>query len=384
MWRTARRTPIRMIGVIAATILVLTAVSACTIGPGPSVTAPAADEDLEAAIGEDVDIALETLDRWQRLRAVLVFHDGEPLFERYIASTPDDYWDVRSVAQSVTSTLVGIAIDEGLIRGVDATLGELLTRWSGVLTPETSAITLHSVLTHTADFAAENDPGEAKLRAAPDPVAAFLVDRAARGAGDGSFHYSDGGSHILAAILREASGTSVLEFARRHLFDPLGVVSEPALEVTPPPAGDQLDPALTAFDEADFAWLVDGGGVHAGGFGLKLRPADLARLGQLYLDRGEWEREPLVSEAWIAQATQPQVTTGADITGAYGYQWWTEPNDGYFCALGRGGTAIVVSPQRDVVVVVASEIHHAEAREYKTMTTASGLLLAELILNEFS
>ena len=72
----------------------------------------------------------------ESVRAVIVQQHGEPVFERYSGSHPDDTWDVRGVTRVVTSTLVGIAIDRGLIRGVDATLGELLPAYAGTLAPE--------------------------------------------------------------------------------------------------------------------------------------------------------------------------------------------------------------------------------------------------------
>ncbi|MET0885686.1 MAG: serine hydrolase, partial [Mycetocola sp.] len=306
---------------------------------------------------EAVDLTLQQQDPPGALRAVLVVAYGEPVYERYVESDSEDYWDVRSVTKGVICTLVGIAIDRGLIRDVRATLGELLPRWADHLTPETSAIPLSAVLTHTANFITDSRES-AVVWTAPDPIAAILADRATRGAGDGDFRYSDAGSHVLAAVVAEASGMPVLEFALENLFDRLGIVSRPAFEpIVLPLPPEEEEALLHAYDDADFAWPQDQQAVHYGHAFLRLRAPDLARLGQLYLDRGRWDGEQLVSETWIASATTALVTTAhrAPI-GHYGYQWWVADREGYFCALGNGGTAIFVDPEHEVVAVVASQI----------------------------
>ena len=117
------------------------------------VSAPTATEDIAARIVADMDRYLPAFDRYEQVRAVLVFHDGEPVLERYLGGAgPEDYWDVRSVTKSVVSALIGIAVDQGYIDGVDQTLGDLLADYGDVMTPEVAAITLRQVLTHTAGF----------------------------------------------------------------------------------------------------------------------------------------------------------------------------------------------------------------------------------------
>ena len=169
-----------------------------------------------------VDVQLAERDPHDGVRAVLVLEDGDLIYDRYIDSGPDDYWDIRSVTKSFTATLVGIAIDRGLISDVDATLGELLPRWSTQLTAETSTIPLRAVLTHTANFVPENQTGSSGVFMSADPVGEILATRARTGPGDGYFNYSGAGSHVLAAIVSEAGGMPLLEFARQYLLDPLG------------------------------------------------------------------------------------------------------------------------------------------------------------------
>ena len=352
---------------------------AATAGCAPPTPTP----DVVQAIEERLQSTLEPLDRGDRVRAILVMQDGQPIFERYMGSTPEDYWDVRSVTKSVTATLIGIAIDQGLIGGVDATLGELLPSRSADLTPETAGISLSAILTHTANFVTEWDD-EQDVFAAPDVVGAILADRAARGPGDGSFQYSDAGAHILAAIVAEATDMPVLTFAREYLFDPLDVATEPEWDQPPATTDEEWEALLDSYDEADFAWPADPQGVHTGYAFLRLRATDLARIGELYRSGGFFEGTRIVSDTWVAQATtahvdQARVDQAAATTG-YGYQWWVESSQGYFFAQGRGGTIILVDPAKEAVVVVASQIHIRENDEFEVLRGEYAQVIAETIL----
>ena len=366
--RPLRRT--RIAALIATGFLVAT-----TLGCAPPTPSP----DVVAAIDEEVQFALDIRDRGDRIRAVLVLQQGQPVYERYIDSTPDDYWDVRSVTKSVTATLIGIAIDRGLIGGVDSTLAELLPSHSADITTETAGIPLSAVLSHTANFLTETDDNQEVWEAA-DVVSAILVDRATRGPAHGRFRYSDAGAHILAAILVDATDMPVLTFARQYLFDSLDVVTEPEWEFPPATTDEEWEALLDSYDDADFAWPADPQGVHFGHAFLRLRPSDLARIGELYRSEGVFEGNRIVSDTWIAQATSPQIDQGAASMGNYGYQWWIESSQGYFCAQGRGGTVVLVHPAKDAVIVVASQIDFHENVESGVLAVESARLVAESVL----
>lgn len=134
----------------------------------------------------------------------------------------------------------------------------------------------------------------------------------------------------------------VLKYARAKLFDPLGIPNAPAAQL-PVNAPD----ALTG---AGFGWAVDPQGMNFGGYGLRLRAQDMAKLGLLYLNGGVWEGEQVVPADWVHQATTKQ----ADTTEAgYGYLWWVGDLEGepLFGAQGNGGQRIFVVPSRELVVV---------------------------------
>ena len=156
-------------------------------------------------VGPAVEEYMATVDPDGMVRAVLVHHGGDPVVERYTDSTADDYWDTRSVTKSVVSTLVGIAIAEEHLDGVQQSLGELLPSRQAEMSDATAAVTLHQVLTHTAGFAAESGAGKGYFFA-EDWVGQILVDRDKSSPVDGSFTYSNAGAHLLSAILVEATG----------------------------------------------------------------------------------------------------------------------------------------------------------------------------------
>ena len=337
--------------VVAAAVLLLL-LTACSGG------SEQASGRLDAAqLVHDVEQDLSGDPDHDALRALIVQVHGKPVVEKYFAGAGSgSYWETASVTKSFLSTLVGIAIAEGKISGVDATLAELLPSHARQMTPPVARTRLRDVLTMTGGF-----PGtEADLlgdMSSPDPVGTIL--RGSRGA-PGGFVYSDEGAHIVAAILAEATGSPVLEYARDRLFAPLGIKSEPAFEARITPTGPIAEELAAKYAAADFAWPTDSRGTHTGWGLLKLRPLDLVKLGQLFLDHGRWRGKQVVPASWVRDATSAQVQGAA---GNYGYEWWVTEADGEpaYQALGFGGQLIEVVPNRDLVVVMATEIDPARA-----------------------
>lgn len=330
---------------------------------------PAAPDQLAALVEPDVEEYLAEVDPTGQVRAVLIHHEGVPLVERYHQSEPGQWWDTRSVTKSVLSTLIGIAIGDGLIEGVDATLGELLPDRRDEMSDEVAAITLRQVLTHTAGFGEEGSKAD-DYWFADDWVGSILATRAEADAPDGTFAYSNAGAHLMSAVLVEATGVPVLEYARAELFGPLGIPTEPAFE----PVVDVDDPDDEAelyaeYFDADFAWSVDPQGLHEGSCCAKLRPQDLARIGRLYLEDGRWDGQQIVPEDWVEEATRPHVDVSYAGTAGYGYMWWTTDVDDQpaFVAYGKGGQVIEVVPHLDLVVVVATEIDERDPMREATM-----------------
>jgi CubicO group peptidase (beta-lactamase class C family) len=163
------------------------------------------------------------------------------------------------------------------------------------------------------------------------------------------FRYTNIGPHIVAHVLRRATGMSLLDYARQKLFDPLDIPTRPAYDAHFGEVPHWVEPEFLA---ADFAWLRAPDGIHAGSFGMKLRAIDMLKLGQLYLDKGKWQGKQLVPEDWIDQST------AADAPNGYGYFWWIHPVQGQhgYSAVGGGGQVILVVPGRRLVVVASSHV----------------------------
>ena len=179
--------------------------SACS-GGGPAADEPDTAARIEAALSDRV----ATGGAMANLRAVLVSVDGEPVVEEYYDTRPGQHWAVQSVTKSVTATLVGIAVEEGALH-LDSTLAELLPDRRHLMSGPVRATTLRRLLTMTAGFTEEGAPDEEWILR--DSVAP--VDRALRRAtGPSDFGYSNAGVQVLSAVLTEATGTPVLDFAQ--------------------------------------------------------------------------------------------------------------------------------------------------------------------------
>jgi len=237
--------------------------------------------------------------------------------------------DVASVTKSITSTLIGLAIERGHLHGVEQ---PVLSFFPGRSVAELDArkqkLTLEHLLTMQAGWDCGFEPKEARLsemRRSADWVQ-FMLDLPMVAEPGTRFAYCSGNCHLLSAILTQVTRTNALAFARRELFEPLGI--------------------------RDVAWLADPRGHNYGWGDLQLHPRDMAKLGQLLLQRGRRGIRQIIPEGWIRTATRAHVerTINKDH---YGYFWWVKGKDypGMFEAVGRGGQRINVWPAKELVLV---------------------------------
>ncbi|MGS0686540.1 serine hydrolase domain-containing protein [Nakamurella sp. GG22] len=298
-------------------------------------------------VDRQVELFLSPGDRYDRLiKAVIVDVDGKPVVEHYGANGgPDVTGNVYSVTKSVMSALIGIAIDEGSIPGVDATLGELLPRYRDVMLPEVAAVTLEQILTMTGGIV--GDGSDDRWPESDDWISTVVSTPLEQPAGT-AWSYASAGSHLLSAVITQATGRTVLDYAREKLFDPLGIDTESARE----PAAFVGDPDPWP---QGFAWGTDPTGLHFGGSDIAMTPTDMVKLGQLYLAGGSWQGRRVVPADWVATSTAQHVDTGDSTWPGYGYQWRAMDAGGHpaFAAVGYAGQLIEVVPDLDMVVVVA-------------------------------
>ena len=228
---------------------------------GSTASSPAglSATDTAAEIARLVNLYLSAKNSDAELvESVLVNVDGQELFAYYSAdSGPTVTHNTYSATKSVMSMLIGIAIGEGLISSVDQSLAELLPAYAETMAPGVGAVTLRQLLTMTGGIIGDDDP--TMYTADADWTAVTLGAPLVQPAGTG-FLYSSHGADLVSAILVQATGRPVLDYAREKLFDPLGISTEPAAQPFVPEAD------VGAYDATPgFGWATDPQGLTSAG-----------------------------------------------------------------------------------------------------------------------
>lgn len=283
-----------------------------TAQPAPSPALESAVDDLLAQRG---------------LRGVLILQDGEVVAERFRGGLDaDEPVNVKSASKSLLSALVGIAIERGELDGVDQTLGELLP---GRVSGEKAGITLEDLLTMSSGLETVSGANYGAWVSSDNWVDAALDQPLVDDPGS-TFTYSTGDSHLVSAILTEATGMSTRAYAEKHLLEPLGISVS--------------------------WWERDPQGIYMGGNQFSMSARDLARLGELYLHQGKWEGKQIVPAAWVERSTRVHAEGWPDRYGQYGYFWWVRPEQQAYVAVGYGGQFLYVAPEDDLIVVLLSTL----------------------------
>ncbi len=289
-------------------------------------------------------------EKYENMGALVVSRGNETVYEYYQQGCSDSSpFHVFSVTKSVVSILIGIAIDKGYIKSINQPVLDFFPDYTVKRGEKTIyQVTLRDLLTMTAPFKYKFAP-YTKYFTSDDWVKASL-DLLGGKKGIGEFRYTPViGPDIFAGILVHATGMLVLDFANKYLFGPL--------EINIP--GDIIfknKEEQMAFYKSKTVegWVSGPSGVHTAGFGLVLTAKDMTKLGQLYLNRGCWKGQQIVSEAWVSESTKLQ-SRWEKLNLKYGLLWWIiDEAESSFAALGDGGNAIYVNPKEELVVAVGS------------------------------
>ena len=296
-------------------------------------TAPAEHHAMNAELLTWADQRLQA--ETPLLSSIVVVKDGYIVFERnYDGFSPDQRLHTWSVSKSVTNIAVGLALQEGVLAGLHQTLGELVPdRIPADADPRVWDITIEQLLTMTAGWAWDGRINFA--RAAETDDVDLMLSRPLQCDPGTCFEYDSGCSNLLSFILQELTGQSMAEYLQPRLFDPLGITQP--------------------------YWIVTEDGANRGGGGLHLTPREMAKIGLLYLNDGQWGNRQIVSREWVAQSTRPHASGDSFLSGVnighgpYGFHWWVADVAGRpaFAAQGYGGQLIYVVPDLDLVVVTA-------------------------------
>lgn len=301
-------------------------------GAPPAARAPVPVPSLsfDAAVGQAASLP--------RLRSLLISVDGRLAAERYFGgATAARPANIKSASKSVIATLVGAAIDRGHIAGVYEPIGSYFSEY--VRDPAKRAITIEDLITMRSGLETTSNRHYGRWVQSRNWVR-HVLERPFVDVPGGRMVYSTGSTHLLSAILTKATGVSTLQFARSALGQPLGIT----------------------FD----AWTRDPQGIFLGGNEMPMRPRDMLKVGELYLNDGQYQGRRVVSADWVKTSIEPR-TVSRFGDREYGYGWWirTLADRDVFYAWGYGGQFIFIVPSvRTVVVVTSVSEPGSERREH--------------------
>jgi len=253
--------------------------------------------------------------------------------------------DIRSISKSVTSLLWGIAQGQGKMPPLDTPALSLFPGLADLNRDGREAITLSQMLSMSSGLA-WNEWRATSLFNNDEfglfwhtSQAHYVFDRPMAASAGTQFNYNGGNTAVLAQLLAERVGMSLPEYARKQLFEPLGIT--------------------------DWEWVDDYRGRPLAFAGVRLRPRDLARIGQLVLQHGQWNGRQIVPAEWIAESTRPHIDTGMGLQ--YGYQWWLGKvaaggtEQAWIGGIGNGGQRLWIVPGLDMVIVTTAGDYNQSA-----------------------
>ena len=297
--------------------------------------------------GLDLDLVAElyyNASQLETIYSLLVFKNGYLVAEDYFNDgAPDKQSKIQSVTKSITSALVGIAIEEGCIESVDQKMMNFFPELKNQITdPRKNEITIQQMLQMRAGYPwEESTPELMELLFSGFHNDTLVHVPLVRDPGSDS-EYSNLTSHILGMIVARACGTDLKSFAIEHLFGPLGI--EPGF------------------------WQQDWDGNYLGFADLDLSSTDLAKFGLLYLNEGKYNGKQIVPAKWVEESLQGyskktwKYRVGPNWkANEYGYQWWSikAGNYRYNMAWGHGGQQIILIDELDLMVVLLADALYA-------------------------
>ena len=334
---------------------------------------PAEGGGLSDARLRSLDAAIRS-GEFKKIGSVLIARHGKLAYEGYFDGDAGTLRNTRSATKSITDVLIGIAIDEHKLSGVDAKILTLLPERARKIQnpdPRKAAITVEDFLTMSSPLECDdwNDAsrGNEERMYVVEDWAQFILDLPIRGrmhVGEQVeapphgryFSYCTGGVFTLSEVLEKATGMRTDHYARKKLFRPLGITN--------------------------VEWVYSPMNVPQTGGGLQLTSRDLLKIAQLYLDGGEWQGKRIVSEAWVRSSTQPHARI--DEATEYGYLWWLksfksgEKSYPAFFMTGNGGNKVVAIPALDMAVVITSTNYNTHGMHEQTDKILTDYVLAAI------
>jgi CubicO group peptidase (beta-lactamase class C family) len=295
--------------------------------PRSSPEAQGVDSAALLAFVEAADKNFDSMHSFMLLRHGHVVAEG--WWAPYDAQSPHSLF---SLSKSFTSTAVGLAISEGKL-----SLNDEVLKFFADEAPAEPSRNLKAMRVSDLLRMSTGHQTEPPRTAAQSWAKTFLAHPVPFKPGT-HFLYNTSATYMLSAIVQKATGQTVLDFLKPRLFEPLGI-ERPTWETSPQ-------------------------GVTVGGYGLSIRTEDIARFGQLYLQKGKWQGKQLVPQQWVESATTRQTANGSNPTSdwdqGYGYQFW-RCRHGAYRGDGAFGQFCIVLPDRDAVIAITSGVRDMQA-----------------------
>lgn len=271
--------------------------------------------DLFAALLRELDASKDT-----EMHHFMALRHGKVICECNFAPYPKGMWHItHSMCKSITGMAIGMLIEEEKLK-LDENIYDIfpdhINAFSKIFRP---VITVENLLTMTSGVTFN----ESGIVSGNDWLGSFL-NASVNGKPGTEFQYNSLNTYVLSAIVTKRTGETLTEYLTPRLFGPLGITK--------------------------YYWETCPKGITKGGWGLFLCAEDMAKLGQLYLQRGKWNGQQLVSEYWIEISTARHLKTQNDTYG-YGYQLWMEQRPGSFEYNGMLGQNVIIYPDMDMVLV---------------------------------
>jgi CubicO group peptidase (beta-lactamase class C family) len=304
------------------------------------------NEGIDVQAIEEISREIADINSYENVLSMLIVKNGKLVHEIYSPYCQRNtlHW-MASITKTITSTLIGIAIDRGNIESIDSTLRELLPQYAAYFKdPTKKKIVLKHILSMTSGLdwnerVSYNNPlnSEWQMVESEDWMS-YVVAHSSKDEPGTVFNYNTGGMHLLSAVIKSVSGLYAHQFAEKYLLHPMGIYA--------------------------YQWNKDPMGYPCTGGtdgGLGLRTRDIAKFGWLFLKDGKWKGKQIISAEWVQ--TAPHISlTDKERGRAYGFNWMTGSRSAngerfeYIASFGYGGQTLYIVPTHDLILVFTCEL----------------------------
>ena len=285
---------------------------------------------------------------------ISVIREGKEVYcKEFNGYKRTDSVHIASATKSVMALLIGIAIDHKMIGGVDDKVISYFPKYSIKRGEKTIFdVTIGHLLTMRAPYKGQGDPWT-KVCESKNWVETSLDYLGGRGGISNEFNYKTVCLHILSGILFKASGMKTVDFANEYLFRPLGIGDYESFYAKNEKSHKQF---IMDKDPKKNVWLSDPIGIATPGYGLCMSAKDMAKIGQLCIQNGVWNKKQIVSPEWLSEMLFPRIIKEGSFSGkSYGFLWWIiHPEKNIYAAIGDSGNVIYVNPIQQTVVAISA------------------------------